>query len=441
VVDGGLSEPIKDGAVVVEGDVIAWVGPAAAIPSTYDTRELTTVDLPNRTIMPGLVDGHVHVSFGEARSEEELAIYTSAEYRAIRAVWHARKILRAGVTSAFDAASTFNVAVAVRDAIEAGMFEGPRLAVCGRQITSRQGLEDAFPTWMEFPPGQAGELVQSRDEIVETIRRQVKEGVDVIKVSGSSDSAVTDDPLDGSAFRAEEFQLMADEAHRLSRQITVHARSRDSSLYCARAGFDWLMHASYIDDPGIEACLNHKVIICPTLTLLTNMIDSAQSTVGASGTDVFKREVEAAATNLSRAYRAGVPLVCGSESGWALVPFGEWHAKELQNFVELLGLTPLQAIHAATGAAARLVPKWSNRIGLLERGRLADLIVLEGDPTLDITLLQKPSRFDLILKGGQPVDNHTPIAERRIWSFEKHRIYSPGWFHFDESTGRGRNVM
>ena len=116
--------------------------------------------------------------------------------------------------------------------------------MCGRQITSHQGLEDAFPTWMEFPPGQAGVLVKSRDDIVEAIRVQAKEGVDVIKISGSTDFAVSDDAIDGSAFRADEFKLMADEAHRLNKPITVHARSRDSSLYCAQAGFDWLMHAS-----------------------------------------------------------------------------------------------------------------------------------------------------------------------------------------------------
>src|SRR5262249_3115497 len=149
------------------------------------------------------------------------------------------------------AATTFHIAPAVRDAVEAGMFEGPRLAVSGRQITTHQGLEDAFPSWMEFPAGQAGVLVKNRDDIVEAIRLQVKDGVDAIKVSGSSDSAVFDDPLEGAAFRPEEFELIAEETHRLGRVCTVHARSRDSVFYAAQAGFDWIMHASYIDDRGI----------------------------------------------------------------------------------------------------------------------------------------------------------------------------------------------
>ena len=441
VLDGSLQPPIPDGVVVVKGDRIVFAGPESELPADLaGDPDLIHVELPNRTIMPGLVDGHTHISFGEARSEEELALHTGVEYRTIRAVWNARKVLRAGVTSAFDAASTFNIAVAVRDAIEAGMYEGPRFAVCGRQLTSRQGLEDAFQTWNPWPPGQAGQLVRGRDEIVEAIRMQVKDGVDVIKISGSSDSAVSDEPLDGSAFSRAEFQWMADEAHRLGRKITVHARSRDSSLFCAEAGFDWLMHASYIDDRGIEACLRKGISICPTLTLLTNMIDAAEGSVGASGIDVFKQEVDAAAENLSRAYRAGVPLVCGSESGWSLVPYGQWHAKEMQTFVELLGMTPLEAIHAATQAAARLVPRWSDQVGVLAPGKLADLIVLKGDPSLDITLLQRPGRFDLVMKGGTIVERDTPIRPRKIWSNEKHKIYLDGLFTCDEETLRGAVV-
>lgn len=438
VVDGTLNPPIADGIVVVAGDRIAWVGAADTLPERYGAASLPVVGAgPDRTIMPGLIDAHVHISFGEARSEEELALYTPVEYRSLRAMWFARKVLRAGVTSAFDAATTFNVAASVRDAIEAGLFEGPRFAVCGRQLTTHQGLEDAFPSWMQFPPGQAGVLVRSRDEIVEQIRLQVKDGVDVIKISGSTDSAVFDTPMGGSAFTREEYQVIADETHRLERKCTVHARTTESALYCAEAGFDWLMHASYIDDRGIEACLKHGIAIAPTLTLLVNILDSADGPVGASFLDVFKREVDAAAENLSRAYRAGVPLMAGSETGWSLVPFGQWHAKEMQILVELLGLTPIEAIHAATKAGARTLPHLKDQIGSLEAGRYADFIILDGDPTKDVTLLQKPGRFAMVAKGGKPVDITTPIPDRRIWSYERHRTYLSGRFMFDEATGRG----
>jgi imidazolonepropionase-like amidohydrolase len=212
-------------------------------------------------------------------------------------------------------------------------------------------------------------------------------------------------------------------------------------LYSAKAGFDWIMHASYIDDEGIEACLKNKVAITPTLTLLINMIDSGEGEVGASALAVFKREVDAAADGLSRAYKAGVPLIAGSESGWSLVPFGNWHAKEMEIFVDLLGLSPLEALHTATGGAARTQARLSDEIGVLEAGRLADLIVINGDPLKDIKVLQQKSRFHMVMQGGRAVDLTTPIPDPPRWAYEKHRLYLPGNYVYNENMGRGETVV
>jgi imidazolonepropionase-like amidohydrolase len=437
IIEGTDKPPIASGVVAVSKDSIAWVGLEADLPAEFKDPQAKVLGGEGRTVMPGLIDGHIHVSFGEARSEEELALYTPVEYRAIKAIWNARKVLRAGVTSAFDAATTFNVAASVRDAVEAGMFEGPRLAVCGRQITSHQGLEDSFPSSMQFPPGQAGTLVKSRDEIVEEIRLQAKDGVDCIKVSGSSDLAIANAPVGGAAFTAEEFNLIATEAHRLERKCTVHARSAEATRLAAAAGFDWIMHASFIDDAGIELCLKNKITIIPTLALLANIVASSEREAGASIIDEFRHEYESACVNLKRAYDAGIPLACGSESGWSLVPYGDWHARELEIFVKDIGLTPMQALHAATGAGSRLLPQWSDRIGTLAAGKLADILVINGDPSKEITLLQNPKNIETVMKGGQIVDTQTPIPDRRIWSFEKHRTFLPGWFKYDADTGRG----
>ncbi len=184
--------------------------------------------------MPGLIDAHTHISFGEARSEEELALYTPVEYRSIRAIWNAKKILQAGVTSAFDAATTYNIAQNVRDAIDAGLFPGPRYAVSGRQLTTHQGLEDSFPNEMEFPPGQAAVLIRSPNDFIQAIRYQVKDRVDGIKISGSNDNLITPDALDNAAITDEEFELIARETHRLGKIVSVHARTRDSVLGAAK---------------------------------------------------------------------------------------------------------------------------------------------------------------------------------------------------------------
>jgi imidazolonepropionase-like amidohydrolase len=442
VVDGTGSPAIDDGAVVTTGDRIAWVGDRVNVPEQYRHADHEVVSLPGRSVVPGLVDAHIHISFGEATSEEENALYTPVEYRSILAGWNARRVLRAGVTSAFDAASTYNISVAVRDAIEAGLIEGPRLASAGQQLTTHQGLEDAFPSWVEFPVGQAGVLVKNRDDILEAVRLQVKNRVDVIKVSGSNDSAVTEDSLDGMAFRQEEFDLIADETHRLGRKCTVHARTADSVKACARAGFDWLQHASYIDDEGLELVLEKGIPITPVMTLLVNIIESAEQAgrAGASAVDVFKQELDAAAENLSRAYKSGATMIAGSESGWSLVPYGQWHAKEMEIFVEFLGMSPIEALHAGTGAAALTLPRWADEIGTLEAGKRADLLVLPGDVAADITLLQAKSRFDMVMKDGKPVDITTPIPEREVYSWERAKVYLPGLFNFDEETRKGHTV-
>ncbi len=437
VIDGTGAPAIEHGTVIVVGDLIEWVGETTAVPERYEVMDLKRVQSDGHTVMPGLVDGHVHTSFGEAQSEEELALYTPVEYRSMLAAWNVRKVLRAGVTSISDPASTFSIASCLRDAIEAGIVEGPRMAAAGRQITSRQGLEDAFPSWMEFPKGQAGVLVKSRDEIVEEIRLQVKDGVDIIKVSGSNDSAVTAGPVEGAAFTGEEFALMANETHRLNRKCTVHARTAESVRACAAAGFDWIMHASFIDSEGLDLILEKQIPIVPALTLLVNLLAASKGSGGASFRDVFEREVAAATENLSNAYRQGATLILGSETGWSLVPYGEWHAHELELFVTHLGLTPLQAIHAGTGAAAVTVPKYADRIGTLEVGKFADILVMDGDPLRDIRLLQSPSKIAMVMKGGVPVDITTPIPDRREYSWERNKVYLQGRFRYDESASHG----
>ena len=436
VIDGTGAQPVTAGAVAVMGDQIDWVGPAEELPPRWTAEGTEVIDCGGRCILPGLVDAHTHLSFGEAQSEEELGIYTSVEYRSMLAGYHAAKVLKAGVTSASEAASTYSISVALRDAIEAGVVQGPRLSAAGRQITTHQGLEDPFPSWVPFQPGVPGTLVRSRDEIVEAVRLQVKDGIDLIKVSGSADAALSNEPLSGAAFRAEEFDLLADEVHRLERHCAVHARTAESVKLAARAGFDWIFHASYMDEEGLDLVGERGIPLVPTLTLLCNMVDAAQGSVGVSAVDVFKKEIDAAAEILTRAHSLGIEIIAGSESGLSLVPFGQWHARELEIFVTHLGMSPLEAIRAGTLAASTTLPRWREKIGSIERGKRADLLVVDGDPSVDITVLQQPSKIEMVFKDGRVVDR-TPVPERRVHSFERTRIFLQGRFVYDEEAKRG----
>ncbi|HEY4444358.1 MAG TPA: amidohydrolase family protein [Steroidobacteraceae bacterium] len=435
VIDG-LNPPIENGAVAFKGERILWVGEAGAMPAGYAQRDFRQIRLPGRSVLPGLIDGHTHISFGEARSEEELALYTPVEYRTLKAGMNAKRILQAGVTSAFDAATTYNIAPCIRDAIDVGMIEGPRFAVSGRQLTTHQGLEDSFPNEMQFPPGQAAVLIKTKEDLIEAIRYQVKDRVDCIKVSGSSDSLITPDSLDGSALTVEELTIIATEARRLGVMSSVHARSRDSVIGAAKAGFDVIFHASYIDEEGIDLCLKNGCVIIPTLTLLINIVNANHGQAGASGVGAFSNEIEAARVGLAKAWRAGVPMIAGSESGWSAVPYGQWHGHEMQVFVELLGMTPLQAIHCATLGATRILRRFGHEVGKLEANRLADIIVVNGDPTRDISVLQKKGLLDFVFKGGVEVDRK-PLPVPRRWYFEKHKVFLNGTFNYDESSNGG----
>jgi imidazolonepropionase-like amidohydrolase len=436
VIDGALDRPLENGAVAFKGERIVWVGAERDLPSAYAAQDHRQIRLPGRSILPGMIDGHTHISFGEARSEEELALYTPVEYRTLKAAMNAKKVLQAGVTSAFDAATTYNIAPCIRDAIDVGMIEGPRFAVSGRQLTTHQGLEDSFPNEMQFPPGQAAVLMRSKDDLIEAIRYQVKDRVDCIKVSGSSDSLITPDSLDGSALTVEELTMIATEAHRLGVMCSIHARSRDSVIGAAKAGFDIIFHASYIDEEGIDLCLRNGCVIIPTLTLLINIINANHGQAGASGSGAFSREVEAAAIGLAKAWRAGVPFITGSESGWSPVPYGQWHAHEMQVFVDLLGMSPLQAIHCGTLGATRLLRRFGHDVGKLEAGRLADIIVVSGDPTRDITILQKKSLLDFVFKGGVEIDRTSQPTPPR-WYYEKQKVFLNGTFDYDEARNAG----
>jgi imidazolonepropionase-like amidohydrolase len=239
VIDGTLEPPLERGAVVLEGNRIAWVGHASGLPPQYGNGAYEVIDLPDRSITPGLIDGHTHISFGESRSEEENALYTPVEFRTAKALFYAKKILQAGVTSAFDAATTYAIAQAVRDAIDSGMFPGPRFTVSGKQLTNHQGLEDSFPSNLGWPPGQSAVLVKTREDLIEAIRLQVKEEVDAIKVSGSNDNLITPDALGGSAFTLEEFKVIAEETHRLGKAL--HG-PRALGRLRARRGASWFRH-------------------------------------------------------------------------------------------------------------------------------------------------------------------------------------------------------
>ena len=268
LIDGTGGPPLADATVQVAGGVIQAVRrgpdrPAAGAVEVLDAR--------GKTVLPGLIDAHCHLSYGEGRSAEEIDVYGGAEWSAVRAVYNARKVLRAGVTGVCDPGSTWNVAVTVRDAVASGMFEGPRVFAAGRHIVADGGFADYFPSWLGMPESAEGVLCPTRDEMVREVRRQVKNRVDLIKISGDSEAQEAR-PDVGPVFSDEELGLIVTEAHRLGRKATIHARYAPTVRAALRAGVDWIIHASFLRPEDIGPVRDAGVPLCPTLTLTANIV-------------------------------------------------------------------------------------------------------------------------------------------------------------------------
>ena len=401
LIDGKGGAPVQDAVVQISAD-----GRISGIFSKENSRDrkpaTSFFDASGLTVMPGLIDAHCHISYGEARSAEEVDVYGGADWCAVRAVHNAGKVLQAGVTSICDCGSTWNTAVTARDAIANGMFPGPRIFAAGRHIVADGGFADYFPTWLGMPESAEGVLCKTRDAMVSEIRQQVKNRADLIKVSG--DSQAQEHRMDvGPCFSDEELALIVKTAKGLGRKLTIHARYAETVLAAARAGFDWIIHASYMRQGDIGFVRDKQIPICPTLTFTANIAEwGKEAGVDPNYVEVKKRELDALTEIHQRAHKAGISMMSGSEAGFSVTPYGEWHAREIELLVKLVGLSPMEAIVAATRTNARALG-WEDRLGTLEPGKLADVLVLEGDPLRDVAVLSEPGRIRAIFKDGKPV--------------------------------------
>ena len=414
VIDGTGAAPRVE-SVLILGDKIAATGAAAEVQAAQ-MPGLHTMDVAGCTVMPGLIDGHCHISFDEPNSNDELFFHRRHALAAITAARNARRVLQSGVTSIMDADSIFEIGVDLRDAIEAGITTGPRISTGGYALWTSVG-----GTAGRLIPDRGvmgyGKVVAGRDEIIAEVRRQIKGGVDWIKVHVTG--LVPRHPLGGEvqSWSREELRTVCDAAHELGIPVLGHCRGAGAIVDCVEAGMDLILHATLMDDRALEVLVKHRTPVMPVFTFLANLADYG-ARIGADDTvrAMFRREIADSAQMLRRAYDAGVPLLCGSESGFSITPYGDWHYREMEVFVRELGLTPLQAIQCSTQANA-FAMRMAGKVGEVLPGRLADLLIVDGNPAADVTVLGDTARLKQVLLGGRSVDL-TPDAPRRD---------PPGW--------------
>ena len=376
---------------------------------TAENDSAESIDLEGKFIMPGLIDAHCHISFDEPKSNDELFFHRREGLAAIIAGTNALKVLQSGVTSFFDADSLYSVGVDLRDAIESGIVRGPKMAVGGNALITSAGGTAGRLIPDEGKRGY-GAVVTSKDEIILEIRRQIKMGVDWIKihVSGMVPRQTSEGEL--QAWSLDELKLACDTAHELGIPVVGHCRGAGSVRDSLLAGMDMIMHGTYMDEEGLELMIEKNIPLVPTFTFQANLIDYADKMDASKDyKDIFEKEIQDNVPMFRKAFEAGVPFLCGSETGFSVTPYGDWHYKELEVFVDKLGLTPLEAITCGTKNASQAMRR--DDLGVIAEGNIADLIVISEDPSKDVTRLGNKDLIEKVFLNGKEVDL-TPAPKR-----------------------------
>jgi imidazolonepropionase-like amidohydrolase len=415
LIDGTGAQPVDGTDVIIDGDAIIAVGPSGTIDDRAPAGA-TIIEAHGATIMPGLIDAHCHMTFDDVQSNDELFFHRPPTTAAMVTLFNLPKLLLAGVTSIMDPDTVMGIGPEVRAVVDSGAFPGPRIATGVQALLTSVGGTAGRLIPDSGKVGYAA-VVNTVDEMVVETRRQIKHGADWIKIHATGSIPTRTGEL--QVWTLDEMRAVCDTAHALDVPVTAHCRNASSTRDAARAGVDLILHASFMDDEALEAVVASNAAICPTFTFLANLADHG-ATVGAGAgmQDVFRGEIKATAVMMRQAYDAGVPILCGSESGFALTPYGHWHAREMEVFVQEMGLTAVEAITCATHNNAIAMRK-ADRLGVVAEGYLADVLVVDGDVANDVTMLQDRSNLRAVISRGAPVDLTMPWPRRSRIAGEK----------------------
>lgn len=383
MLDVKTGRTLNDVWVVIEGDKITRAG-TEAVPAA------NIIELPNATLLPGLIDAHMHLTFDPRFGYERLGISVPKE--ALIGAKNARVTLEAGFTTVRNVGARGYTDIALRDAITEGMVPGPRIIASGPALSITGGHCDENLLPYEFHATSDG-AADGVEAVQHKVREVIKYGADVIKVCATGGVLSKGDDPQASQYTLEELKAIVADAHRLGRKVAAHAHGAQGILWASEAGVDSVEHGSFIDDAAIQMMKSKGTYLVPTLYLTDWMTENAVN-IGLPEMYAGKmRTVTAVArSNVKKAFDAGVKVAFGTDA--AVYPHG-LNAREFAVYVKL-GMTPLHAIQTATVNAADLLG-WSDRIGSIEAGKFADIIAVNGDPTKDVTLLENPV---FVMKGG-----------------------------------------
>ncbi len=410
--------PAHRGTVTIDGNRIAAVWHAnndVPIAPGDDT-----VECEGLTIMPGLTEAHCHISFNDLTSMYQ-AVEIQPEDHSLLALSNAQMLLERGFTSLFSAASAKpRVDVAVRDAINKGLFSGPRMRAAGQEISPSGNLGDLDNNYLTFPRNVRFTVTcDGADEFTKAARLAARDGVDTIKVNVSGDRdwghMHADDTVTVIAERELAAVMEVANARRL--MVATHCTSSSGVKMCVRQGVQVIYHAPHADTEArdmLEAARD-KVFVAPAAGLPISMLRRHKEfDLKWSATKIasMESEVETVTRCMSDLHKRGVRVLPGGDYGAFITnPMGD-NAKDLEHFVTLFGFTPMEAIVAATRQGAELM-RMEHKTGQIKSGFYADLLVLDGNPLDDIRLLQDQARILAVMKGGHFAKRHALLSEAR----------------------------
>jgi imidazolonepropionase-like amidohydrolase len=390
LLDVKTGKTFSNQTIVIQGDKIVSVGSDSQNPAGAQV-----IDLPSATVLPGLIDAHTHITMTTNFGYSALAI--SIPRQALNGARNARVTLEAGFTTVRNVGASGFTDVALRDAINAGDVPGPRMLVSGPPLSITGGHcdENLLPFEMHV---QSEGVADGIEAVQHKTREIIKYGADLIKICATGGVLSHGDNPQASQYTLEEMKAIVADAHRLGRKVAAHAHGAQGILWASEAGVDSIEHGSYIDDAAIAEMKKNGTYLVPTLYLADWFLENAER-IGTPPELIAKgREVmPAARKNVARAFAAGVKVGFGTDA--AVYPHG-LNAHEFAVMVKL-GLTPLQAIQAATVNDADLLG-WSDKVGTIEPGKWADIVAVDGDPLADVTTLE---RVKFVMKGGEVVKN------------------------------------
>lgn len=381
---------IENGAVWVEGNKIKYAGPSEGLPTT--PADTVHQDLGGRFIMPGMTETHAHLSFADA---SPFAIgETGVEDATLTAVRNARLMVASGFTSAVSFGSTYKIDVALRNAINQGRIIGPRLLAAGRDLGATASNVDS--------PGGLSQIADGPWALRKAVREQRKLGVDVVKTFIDGEAINAQCPPGELSFTDEEINAIVDEAHRRKMRVASHARSAAAVKQAVRAGVDYIGHANYLDDEAIELLVDRKdhVFVGPAIAWEVTYLEKCES-IGVSRETViaqgYEAEIEATVATVEKLRQAGIRMIVGGDYGISIAPHGTY-AKDLEYFVTLFGMSNAESLICATRYGGEAFDP-DGSLGTLEAGTLADLVIVDGDPLEDITVLQDHDKLSVMRNG------------------------------------------